>query len=327
MNTDTARPRASLHRLAILLLMTVPAGSAAAPVPKHPPAPAPMLPDRAAVVLEPDGALGPGADRENSGIVRSRVWPDVFWVQNDSGDEPRVYPVDRTGRVVGAARYPEATGVLIGGAVNVDWEDIAVDDAGHLIVADVGNNRNDRRDLVLYILDEPSPRAGRTTWKKKVFFRYPDQHLHPAPSQDFNYDCEGVFFAHGKVHLVTKHRSDTYCRIYRLESTAPHRTHTLTLVDAFDIGGKTTAADATPDGRRLAITTYDALWVFETGPGSDAWFRGRIYWMPFEAPQVEAVCFDGPDRLILADEEAAALYTVDFKDLTRVDSLTFRSTD
>jgi hypothetical protein len=33
------------------------------------------------------------------------------------------------------------------------------------------------------------------------------------------------------------------------------------------------------------------------------------------------------DRLILADEAAAARYTVDFKDLTRVDSLTFRSTD
>ncbi|MGJ3242420.1 MAG: hypothetical protein ACFE0O_05625 [Opitutales bacterium] len=323
MNTDS-RPTAPCLLLALALLTLPVAGTAA---PDRPVVPAPDLPERTAVTLEATGHFGPGAERENSGIVKSRIWPDTFWVQNDSGDEPRVYPVTRTGEVIGAVRYDDEPGVRIGGAINVDWEDIAVDDSGQLIVADVGNNRNDRRDLALYFLPEPSPRAGRTTWKRKVFFRYPDQHLFPAPSQDFNYDCEGVFFAHGKIYFVTKHRSDPHCRLYRLDSTAPHRTHTLTFVDAFAIGGKTTGADATPDGRRLAITTYDALWVFETGPGSEGWFRGKIYWMPFKAPQVEAVCFDGPDRLLLADEEAAALYTVDFADLTRVDDLTFRPLD
>jgi hypothetical protein len=276
------------------------------------------LPEREPEVLEPVALLGEGAARENSGIVKSRHQENLFWTQNDSGDEPRIYPVKADGSVWGAARGYEP-GVRIGGAINVDWEDIAVDDQGHVIVCDVGNNRNDRRDLVLYYLDEPSKLAGRTTFKRKVFFRYPEQRAYPASREQFNFDCEGVFYARGKVYLVTKNRSDTWTQLYRLDNYDPHVTNELTLVASFDIGGKTTAADATQDGRKLVITTYDDIFVFETEGHTDHWFHGKIYWMPYQAAQVEAVCFEDEETLLLACEETAELYRVELSSLQRVD--------
>lgn len=85
---------------------------------------------RAVYDLDEGSALGAGPAKEHSGIVKSRNWPDVYWMHNDSGDEPRIYPVRRSGEVVKSEREPKTPGVTIAGAINVDWEDITVDDRG-----------------------------------------------------------------------------------------------------------------------------------------------------------------------------------------------------
>jgi len=304
------RPRVARPRSRLLLLGLAAAGCAA-------PAPPVALPGREPAELVPRARLEGRAARETSGIVRSRQWPALYWVHNDSGDEPRLYPIDRDGKVNVAAREGRPDGVLLGGATNVDWEDITTDAAGHLIVADVGNNYNNRRDLVLYYLDEPSPTAGFTTVKKKVFLRYPEQAVFPAPLDDFNYDSEAVFTRGDTVYLLTKHRSDRRTRLYRLDDPRPHETNLLTRVGEFEIGGKVTGADASPDGRELAVVTYDAVWLFTAHAGDD-YFGGEVRWMPFRAPQVEGVCFDSPGLLLLSDEEAGALYEVPVEALTRL---------
>lgn len=254
--------------------------------------------------------LGAGPARENSGIVKSRQWPELYWMQNDSGDEPRIYPVRRDGTVYDSSRYPESPGVLIGGAINVDWEDIAVDASGHVIVADFGNGGNDRRDLVLYYLAEPSPDAGRTTVLRKIFFHYPEQKLWPAPKDDFNYDAEGIFTLGDKVFVCTKHRSDSMTRIYRLDEADGVESQPLKLLDKFDVRGQVTGADATPDGKRLVLLTYESLWLFDvTDPQRP--LSGPVRWLPF-APQgdMEAVCFADDKTLLVADEATARIYEV-----------------
>ena len=254
--------------------------------------------------------LGPGPARENSGIVRSPTQPNVFWLQNDSGDEPRIYPVKPDGTVYRSNRSSEKPGVLIGGAINVDWEDIATDDEGHIIIADFGNNRNARRDLVLYYVNEPSAVAKNTTVKKKVFIRYPDQPSFPAPRAHFNYDAEALFTLNNKVYVLTKHRSDTKTKLYRLDQTEPFVTNELTQVGEFEIDGRVTAADTSPDGKQVVVATYKALWLFDVPSNDDNIFNGRVRWYPFVSRQVEAVCFRDPDTLIVADEFTAMLSEV-----------------
>ena len=120
--------------------------------------------------------------------------------------------MDRQGRMRKSARAADAPGVLIGGVINSDWEDIAVDASGHVIVADVGNNSNGRRDLALHYIFEPEPTAGFTALLMSLFVRYPEQKTWPAPKSDFNYDCEAIFTKGDTVYFVTK-RAQRYAHV------------------------------------------------------------------------------------------------------------------
>jgi len=254
---------------------------------------------------------------ELSGIVKSRSNKNVFWMQNDSGDQPRVFAIDSLGRFYQSDRYKNYEGISIAGATNVDWEDITMDNKGNLVIADVGNNGNDRKDLVLYIVPEPSPVASNTTFLKKLFFRYPDQKAFPDKA-DFNYDCEAVFFADNHFQFLSKDRSDTYTRLYRMDQEKTDEVNTLTLVDKFNIGGKVTAADASEDGNRLVVITYSAIWIFERTSTESGYFNGHIWWLPVEAPQIESVCFRDDKTLWLLDEEKAALYEMPVNKLVKI---------
>lgn len=278
-----------------------------------------MLPGRecwAGMPLTNGFPLAEGPRKENSGIVGSLSVPGLYWMINDSGDEPRVYPIGERGEAFPSSRYKGIPGVLIGGAVNVDWEDIAIDSAGRLLIPDFGNNRNDRRDLVIYVVPEPSSGAGRTTYLKRLFFAYPEQTAFPAPPGDFNYDSEALFTIGADIFLLTKHRSDIETRLYQLPLNSEEDVIPLVLRDQFPIGGKVTAADASIDGFRLVISTYDRLWLFERSSTAASFFDGRISVLDFQADQVEAVCFSrlDPDRLLVADEARGELYHLSLSD-------------
>lgn len=272
--------------------------------------------------------LGPGPAKENSGIVKSRNWPDLFWMHNDSGDEPRIYPVHRDGSVYQSVRQPETPGVLIGGAVNVDWEDIAVDASGHVIVADTGNGDNNRRDLVLYYVQEPSPDAEQTVHLRKIFVQYPEQHAYPAPEDDLNYDAEGIFTLGDIVYICTKHRSDTKTSIYRLDPDADFdKPVPMTLIDELDIRGQVTGADATASGDRLVLLTYNAVWLFEK-PDPEHPVSGPARWFQYDKASLdgddsepEAVCFADDDTVLVGDEDSGRLYEVQIADFVDVPPL------
>ena len=193
-----------------------------------------------------------------------------------------------------------------------------MDAEGNLIVADVGNNGNDRRDLVLYYLFEPAAVAGRTTLRKKVFVHYPDQRQFPAPADDFNFDCEAVFTVGNTVHLLSKQRSGTVAKLYRLDDPQAERSNPLTLVERFDFQGQAVGADATADGLRLIVVTYEALWLFERDSTDQGFFSGRISWAPYKSQQVEAVCFADEQTVYLADEDLGELFAADLRQLTRL---------
>ncbi len=275
------------------------------------------LPVRKPEVLKAKFDLDYWGKLEISGIVRSRSHKNVFWIHNDSGDQPRVFAIDSLGKFYQSDRYRNYEGIAIAGATNVDWEDIAVDDKGNLIIADVGNNYNDRKDLVLYVVPEPSPIASNTTFLKKLFFKYPDQKSFTT-EKDFNYDCEAVFFADGRMHMLSKDRSDSFTRLYRMDVEKTDAVNDLTLLDRFDIGDKVTAADASADGNRLVVLTYNSIWLFERKSPADSYFKGNISWYPIEAAQVESICFKDDQNLWLLDEEAAEIYEVPVNKLIKV---------
>src|SRR5262249_6712999 len=145
----------------------------------------------------------------------------VFWVHNDSGDMARFFAIDSAGTLLREVR--------VDGARNVDWEDIAIDDSGHLFLGDFGNNRNQRRDLVVYEVDEPHPapssplpRVFHVPVIRRLPFRFQDQRAFPD-SAHFNFDCEAMFWRRGVLYLLNKHRSDIRTTLYRLDPAADTR--------------------------------------------------------------------------------------------------------
>jgi hypothetical protein len=237
---------------------------------------------------------------ESSGLVRSRAHGGVFWTHNDSGDRPRIFAVDASGETL--AEFEVA------GAAHVDWEDIAIDDAGHLWIGDFGNNDNERRDLVVYRVPEPDPHGGSGTAEadRALRFRYADQTAWPDRSR-LDFDAEALFWLDGALWIFTKHRSDTQTTLYRLATDANEAEQVLEPRARIDLGGEpsrlfgnTTAADASPDGRWIALLTYRAvhLWQRSGDLPVPAGPVARIRLDPRRTRQVESLAWDGGALLI-----------------------------
>lgn len=268
---------------------------------------------------------------EMSGLVKSRRFKDLWWVHNDSGDVPRLFALNSKGEIIvppflkgrywvgqkqaGKSEWP---GLSVQLAANIDWEDIAADNDS-LYIADMGNNGNARRDLGVYQMTEPNPRAvTKSRVLKFIPIRYPDQKSFPA--KKWNFDCESLFVMKGKLYFLTKHRRPGEIRgitlgtkLYRLDQMKTDRVNTLTLIGTHSKLFAPTAADISPDGKYLAVLTLTSIWVFEKPQRGDNWLASpsKELLLPIQkTKQAEGLSFDGPLQLRLSNEQGD-LYKVD----------------
>ena len=248
--------------------------------------------------------------REVSGVAASRAHRDVLWMINDGGNAPELYAVSPRGRV--QARY------AVDGVANTDWEDMAafvLDGKRYLLVADTGDNGGLRRTLQLHVFEEPRTLTGgrlKPAWS--IPFRWPDGAR----------DCEAVAVdaAAGEVLLVSKKRRPPELfslplraggkrqvakKLGRLagipQPTAEERRATHSRVR---LKGLVTAADVSPDGRRLAVMTYADLAVYtrKSGePWADAVARRPLLRSLPWIPQAEAMAWSAGGRGLFATGE------------------------
>ena len=272
------------------------------------------LPDVEPVELKATGNLNFEPIKESSGIVRSRLWPEVIWTHNDSGDMARIFPVKKDRSIIAPSWSDKPyEGVIILDAVNVDWEDITMDDNKNLIIGAFGNNANARRDLAIYILTEPNPyERYNTRILFKIPFVYPDQKEYPA--KKLNFDAEALFHAKNKLYILSKHRADDNTKLYRFDTLNTDSVNVLQLLSSFKTRSQVTAADANSDGSKLAVLTYRAVWLFETMNGSDDYFKGKISWLPFNNGKTcEGICFY--DNSLIISNEQRSLFEIKLSDL------------
>jgi hypothetical protein len=242
-----------------------------------------------------DEALG-----EVSGMAASRRFADVLWVENDGGNTPVLYAVSPRGTLLARDR--------VEGVANTDWEDLAafgLDGRHYILVADTGDNGGLRRTLQLHVVEEPQSLEDtvlRPAWS--VSFRWPD-----GPR-----DCEAAFVdaASGKVLLISKKRHPPELFEVPLRPAAgatvvARRIGSLAGVPQADarslrdrpktarLVGQVTAADLSPDGRMLAVLTYQDVLFYprgKTGSWTQAVSRPpRIEALPPLLPQAEALAW------------------------------------
>jgi hypothetical protein len=264
------------------------------------------------------GLLADPALAEVSGLAASRAQPGRYWINNDADNDPSLHLIADDGSHLASMK--------IGGAANVDWEDLAgftYDGKPMLLVADTGDNGGIRKTLKLYVVEEPAKlRDGDIVplaWT--IEFAWPDGAR----------DCEAVAVdaARGEVLLVSKKRVPP--ELFRL----PLRPSTPGLQVAQRIGtlsgitqpreeelrqnpvygryrSQVTGADLSPNGRVLAVLNYSRIYFFTRTDGQD-WTQALLDhagvldfpWLP----QAEAIAFsvDGSSLLIGGEQRPSPL--------------------
>lgn len=277
-----------------------------------------LLEPREAFHPEPAGRIEDPRIHESSGLAQSRQQPGLWWTHNDSGHTNHIFPMSETGKALGPP-------IELLGAANVDWEDIAADDRGQLWISDLGNNRNRRRDLKVYIIDEPLPDEhgefpAAVPVKRILRMRYPDQNAFPP--EQMNFDSEGIFVRDQTLFVLTKHRSDADTKLYRLADDGGDSEQVLEYLQTFPDIGMVTGAALHPDGRRLAVLTYTGVWLFITDGTTERFLSGTVYTLPaaFRAwGQVEGVDWIDGETLLVSSEQRD-LFRIPLKVFTPVRS-------
>jgi hypothetical protein len=196
---------------------------------------------------------------ESSGLTASRTNPGVYWTHNDSGDGPFIYAFDTSGNTLGTFR--------VTGATNRDWEDIATGpgpqpNRTYLYIGDIGDNDEQRAEVVVYRISEPQIAASDKGSTK----------TQPRPTEpagairlvypDGKHDAEALMVhpATGNFYIMTKVAFGNPT-VYEAEAPfSPGKLITLKRLGEVHIasilGGAITGGSISPDGRSVALCDY-----------------------------------------------------------------------
>ncbi|MDG1428351.1 MAG: hypothetical protein P8M19_05310 [Crocinitomicaceae bacterium] len=138
----------------------------------------------------------------------------TFVALNDGGHEATLYLLNIRGKIIKK--------VKIENAKNVDWEDIAVDDK-NIYIADVGNNTNKRKDLLIYKVSIKKVLEKKEVEAKKIKIKYKEQKEYPPKKGNMRFDAEAITVYNDSIFLFTKNRSnptDGRSWVYKFSTSA-----------------------------------------------------------------------------------------------------------
>ncbi len=207
---------------------------------------------------------------------------------------------------------------------NNDWESLASDADGNLYIGDFGNNDNDRKDLVIYKIAAGDLDKKTASVQASTQFYYPQQKEFPAKKKDRNFDCEAFFESDGNFYLFTKNRSSNFdgtLSVYKIPNQpgkfAAEKIGEFKTCDKFK-SCAVTAADISPDGKKVALLTAGAVYLFEDFE-SDDFTNGKLKTIPIEDfSQKEGLCFASNTKIYLSDEKdkktGGKIYAIDLSE-------------
>jgi hypothetical protein len=230
---------------------------------------------------------------EASGVAVSRRTGGVLWTHNDSG-QPLLYAVATDGQLRGT--------VQVAGAEVDDWEDVAVSpctSGSCVYIADIGDNKEARRNITIYRVPEPALTDTVTARAEAFAAVYPE-----GPQ-----DAEGFFVGpDGALYVVTK-GEDSPISVYRFPASLTPETvmqlqRVATLAGNVKKDRRVTDADLSPDGKWVALRTLESVEFYR----ADTLLRGEpgtpivVDVTNLREPQGEGLGFDRDGTIFLAGE-------------------------
>ncbi|GAB3228259.1 hypothetical protein GCM10027346_12620 [Hymenobacter seoulensis] len=226
---------------------------------------------------------------ESSGLALAGA-PNTFYTHGDEGARPILFKINAQGRTLSELPVP---------VEGDDWESIARDPQGNLYIGDVGNNNNNRRDLVIYRLNPSNPKQVQ-----EIKLKYPDQQDFPPAKADQNFDCEATLWHAGNIYLFTKDRGQGQTsKVYSVPDQPGF--YTAKAVTKLAIPGEVTDAALSPNGKRLVLLARQEMFVLEGGS-----FEELLKATPQRislkgAGQTEGAVFTDDGTLYISSEQGA----------------------
>lgn len=248
---------------------------------------------------------------EASGLVASRTQPGVFWVHNDSGDDPRFFAVDAGGQRMGVFNVG-------GGASAVDWEDMSSgpgpDPGEYLYFGDIGDNGEEREEITLYRVREPDAAAAGGG---EVDLEDVDVIDLVYPDEAHNAETLIVDPQTGDLVIVAKgDPTRVFVRPGPVEAGGPYVLEEIAPIDFSPVIA--TGGDISPGGEFIAVRTYTValLWLRPPGTSLAEAFAGEPCEIPLaDEQQGEALAFagDGSGYYTLGEGSSEPLHWYGFK--------------
>ncbi len=239
--------------------------------------------------LEPLGRLDERVLPEASGIVKSRRYPGIYWVHNDSGNPSLIFAIRGDGRIVRPFRLE---------VPNIDWEDIAIDDHGHLYVGDIGDNAGALPLRAIYRIDEPNPSSAASQPLKASAISF---YSLPRSSR---FDAESLVYDQGVGILVAKYHDGRAAELFSVPLeppsplTRPARPRSLGGLPGFT--EPATGADLTQDRTLLAVCSSSVTRIYRRrDPELDPW--RLLSEVRYESSPIEGIAWDGRDLVLVAE--------------------------
>ena len=248
---------------------------------------------------------------ETSGIAFGKVNPDVMWAHNDSGAEPLIYAVTKTGEMKGQWK--------IEGVKAVDWEDIAVGPCeingkeSCIFIADMGNNKHKRQDMSIIVVKEPNlatdqawtDEPGKLETNQVISLQY--EPVENAQPEESNPDTESLMIhpKTGELYTISKSIKGEKSILFHIprpkanETVKPEPLGSW-LFSAFPVFGSTTGADFSPSGTHYVIRTYWKAYEYdiEAYGSVEAAFQHPRFIFHIGEKQGESIAYD-PDGITI----------------------------
>ncbi len=259
------------------------------------------------------GALANPLLTEASGVVQSTRADNVYWSQNDSGNDPLLFAYDSTGASLGVVR------VL--GAQNRDWEAIAIGACpvgSCLYIGDVGDNGARRDDVTVYRIPEPLPTDTISAPAVALHVRYVDG---PRDVESMIIAPDTSILLFTKRPMTDREGRERRSLVYRVLQNAwlADVTAQAALIDSlpmvpsrFDQRSWITDASLSPPNaigaRSLAVRTNNDVYIFATEPRSarPGVLQARCDLRALREPQGEGVTWLRDGRLLFVSEGRAS---------------------
>jgi len=194
---------------------------------------------------------------------------------------------------------------------NNDWEDIAKDSEGNFYIGGFGNNKNDRRNLMIYKVPSPDSIKDKVINAELIHFHYSDQKQFPPKASKLNFDMEAMACFGNSIYLFSKNKTKPftgYTKVYKLPNTPGD--YEAQLMDSVFLGAENmyqswvTAAAMSPDNKTLALLTSNRVILFSCFK-DDKFFRGKMKTIELNNfSQKEGLCFINNTELYISDELA-----------------------